>query len=69
MTDRAMPLTDCTAKVPGRTSEGRSGSDHNRPELTFELVLEVILFGGVGSNACPAATNASRCLWRQVLTQ
>jgi hypothetical protein len=69
MTTCTETLTGSTVKVPGRQSEPRCGSDRNRPELTFELALEAILFGGVGSNACPAATNASRCLWRQVLTR
>jgi len=69
MTNRATALTGRSAKLPGRQSEAWTGSDRECPELSFELVLETILFGGVGSNQCPAATNASRCLWRQVLTQ
>jgi hypothetical protein len=69
MTNRTVTLTSSNAKLPGRFSEGRTSPDRNRPELSFELVLETILFGGVGSNSCPAATSASRCLWRQVLAQ
>ncbi len=69
MMNRETVLTGSTARVPGCQSERRTGSDRGRPELSFELVLEAILFGGVGSDACPAATSASRCLWRPVLVQ
>ena len=69
MINCATALRGRYARVLGRESEGRTGPDRNLMELSFESALEAILFGGVGSDACPAATNASRCLWRQVLTK